>query len=80
MRPGVQALEAHQRTLFGHLKNEFFSRNLGQNDVRRHLYVLEKRTKDFKIAAAPIGVPFPNPIRLWRLETPLPDSHIVTPT
>jgi len=27
MRPGVQALEAHQRTLFRRLKKEFFSRN-----------------------------------------------------
>jgi len=31
MHPEVQALEAHQHTLFRHLKNEFFSRNLGQN-------------------------------------------------
>jgi len=36
MRPGVQVqvLEAHQHTLFRHLKNEFFSRNLGQNILR----------------------------------------------
>jgi len=34
MRPGEQALEAHQHTLFRHLKNEFFSRNLGQNKMR----------------------------------------------
>jgi len=31
MRPGAQALEAHQRTLFRHLKNEFFSKKIGQN-------------------------------------------------
>jgi len=30
MRSGVQALKTHQHTLFRHLKNEFFSRNLGQ--------------------------------------------------
>jgi len=29
MLPGVQALEAHQHILFRHLKNEFFSKNLG---------------------------------------------------
>jgi len=31
MRPGMQALEGHQYTLFKHLKNDFFSRNLGHN-------------------------------------------------
>jgi len=31
MRVGAKALEAHQHTLFRHFKNEFFSRNLGQN-------------------------------------------------
>jgi len=30
MSPRVQALEARQHTLFRHLKNEFFSGNLGQ--------------------------------------------------
>jgi len=34
-------LEAHQHTLFRHLKNEFFSRNLGQN-MPRTAYFLEK--------------------------------------
>jgi len=29
MHPGVQALEVHQHTLFKHLKDEFFNRNLG---------------------------------------------------
>jgi len=42
MHPGVQALEAHQHTLFRHLKNEFFSRNLSQN-MRKTAYFLEKR-------------------------------------
>jgi len=31
MLPGAQALKAHQHTVFRHLKNEFFSKNLGQN-------------------------------------------------
>jgi len=31
MRPGAQALKAHQYTLIRHLKNEFFSKNLDQN-------------------------------------------------
>jgi len=31
MRLRAQALETHQHTLFRHFKNEFFSRNLGQN-------------------------------------------------
>jgi len=42
MRPGVQALEAPQHTLFRHLKNEIFSRNLGQN-MSKNAYFLEKR-------------------------------------
>jgi len=42
MRPGVQASEAHQHTLFRHLKNEFFSRYLGQN-IPKNAYFLEKR-------------------------------------
>jgi len=42
MLPGVQALEAHQHILFRHLKNEFFSRNLGQN-MPKNAYFLEKR-------------------------------------
>jgi len=42
MHPGAQALEAHQRILLKHLKNEFFSRNLGQN-MPKIPYFLEKR-------------------------------------
>jgi len=42
MRPGAQALEAQQYTLFRHLKNELFSRNLGQN-MPKNAYFLEKR-------------------------------------
>jgi len=51
MRPEMQALEAHQHTLFRHLKNEFFSENLGQN-MPKNAYFLEKNCK---IAAAPGG-------------------------
>jgi len=51
LRPGLQALEAHQHTLFKHLKNEFFSRNSGQN-LPKHAYFL---VKGCKIAAAPGG-------------------------
>jgi len=36
----VQALEAHQHILFKHLKNEFFSRNLGKNKPK-NAYFLE---------------------------------------
>jgi len=42
MRPEVQALESHQHTLFRHLKNEYFSRNLGQN-MPKNAYFLEKK-------------------------------------
>jgi len=56
MRPGAQALEAYQYNLFRHLKNEIFSRNLGQN-MPKNAYILEKGCK---IAAAP-GAPPPNP-------------------
>jgi len=38
----VQALEAYQHTLFRHLKNDFFSKNLGQN-MPKNAYFLEKR-------------------------------------
>jgi len=31
MRFGAQTLKVHHHTLFRHLKNEFFSRNLDQN-------------------------------------------------
>jgi len=31
MRSEMQVLKAHQHSLFRRLKNEFFSRNLGQN-------------------------------------------------
>jgi len=40
-RPGMQATVAHLHTLFRHLKNEFFSRNLGQN-MPQNAYFLEK--------------------------------------
>jgi len=49
MRPGAQALDAHQHTLFIHLKNALFSRNLDQN-MPKNAYFLEK---GYKIAAAP---------------------------
>jgi len=42
MRSEVQALEAHQHTLFRHLKNEFFSRNLGQN-MPENAYFFRKK-------------------------------------
>jgi len=42
MRPGAQGLEAHQHTLFRHLKNKFFRRNLGQN-MPKNAYFLEKK-------------------------------------
>jgi len=42
MHSGVQVLEAHQHALFRHLKNEFFSRNLGQN-MPKNAYFLEYR-------------------------------------
>jgi len=51
MRHGVQALEAHQHTLFKHLKNEFFNRNADQN-MPKNAYFLEKGCK---ISAAPGG-------------------------
>jgi len=38
MQPEVQALEAHQHTLFRHLKYEFFSRNLGQNMPKMRIF------------------------------------------
>jgi len=41
MRPGAQALEEHQHTLFRHLKNEFFSKNLGQN-MPKNAYFLKR--------------------------------------
>jgi len=42
--PGEKALEAHQHTLFRHLKNAFFSRNLGQN-MLKNVYFLKKAVK-----------------------------------
>jgi len=42
MHFGEWALEAHQHTLFRHLKNEFFNSNLGQN-MPKNAYFLEKR-------------------------------------
>jgi len=42
LRPGVQALEAHQHTLFRHLKNEIFSKNLSQN-MPKNAYFSVKR-------------------------------------
>jgi len=56
MRLRVQALEAHQRTLFRHLKNEFFSRNLGQNMPKNEYF--EK--KAVKSPQRPEALP-PNP-------------------
>jgi len=47
MRPGVQVLKAHQHTLFGHLQNLFFSRNISQNTPKMRIFFLEGR----KIAA-----------------------------
>jgi len=44
MPSGAQALEAHQHTLFKRLKNEFFSRNLGQN-MSKNVYFLQKICK-----------------------------------
>jgi len=73
MRPGVQALEAPQHTLFRHLKNKFFSRNLSQN-MSKNTYFLKK---DCKIAAAlwraipnphwppAVGVSAPKPLRYY---------------
>jgi len=52
MHFGAKALETHQHTLFRHLKNEFFSRNLGQN-MSKNAYFL---VKGCKIAAAPGGL------------------------
>jgi len=37
-RPGEQALEAHQHTLFRHLKNAFFSQNLDQNMLKKEYF------------------------------------------
>jgi len=31
-------MEAHQQTLFRHLKNELFSRNLGQNMPKKCIF------------------------------------------
>jgi len=39
-----KALEEHQHTLFRHLKNVFFSRNLGQN-MLKNAYFFEKGVK-----------------------------------
>jgi len=58
-------LEAHQYTLFKHLKNEFFNRNSGQN-MPENAYFLEKCCK---IAAAPEGSAPEPPLASggWRL-------------
>jgi len=42
MHVGTRALETHQYTLFRHLNNEFFTKNLGQN-MPKNAYFLEKR-------------------------------------
>jgi len=42
MRLGAKAFKAHQQTLFGHFKNEFISRNLGQN-MLNNAYFVEKK-------------------------------------
>jgi len=57
------ALEVHQHTLFRHLKNKIFSRNLGQN-IFKNAYFLEK---GYKIAAAnPLGWGLrPQPLRCY---------------
>jgi len=50
MRFGAQALEAHQHTLFRHLKNEFFSRYLVQNMPKNAYLFLEKRLYNYHSA------------------------------
>jgi len=72
MHLGALALDAHQHTLFRHLKSEFFSRNLSQN-MPKNRYFLEKGCK---IAAEPGGSALDG---LRRLGTPPPDSRVVTP-
>jgi len=73
MRPGVQvqALVVHQHTLFRNLKNEFFSRNLGQN-MLNNAY----RKKGCKTAAAPGGSASESPLASegWGLS---PDPRVV---
>jgi len=53
----AQALEAHQHTLFRHLKNEFFSRNLRQY-MPKNAYFLEKIAVKLPQRR---GAPPPNP-------------------
>jgi len=75
-RPEEKALEAHQFTLFRHLKNVFFSRNLGQN-ILKNAYFLEKSCK---IAAASGDPPPKIPAGLQRLRTSSSDPRVVTLT
>jgi len=75
MRPGAQALKAHQLTLFKHLKHEFFSRNLGQN-MPKNAYFLKK--KSVKLPQRP-GAPPPNPRWSPALKISPPDPRVVTP-
>jgi len=75
----TQALEAHQHTLIRHLINEFFSRNLGQNNMLKNAYFLEK---SYEIGAAPRGLSPRTPLASggWGIPPPSPDPHVVTPT
>jgi len=77
MCPGAQALEAHQHTLFRHLKNEFFSKNLGQNMPKNAHFFRKKKAANRR---SDRGLCPCTLVRLRRLETPLPDLRVVTPT
>jgi len=72
-RPGKQALEAHQHTLFRHLKNALFSRNLGKNMLKNAYFFL----KSCKITAALRDLPPKIPAGLQRLGTLPQDLRVI---
>jgi len=77
MRPGAEALEVHQHTLFRHLKNEFFNWNLSQNNIPKNAHSLE-----IKVVKLPqrAGALLRTHVGLWRLGSPPSDPRVVTPT
>jgi len=76
MRLGEKALKAHQHTLFRHLKNAFFSKNLGQNMLKNEHFL-----KSCKITAASGDPPQKIPLAsMQQLGTPPPDPRVITLT
>jgi len=70
----AQTLEEHQNTLFRHLKNGFFSRNLGKICIKMRIF----RKNTVKLPQRP-GAPPQAPVGLRRLRTPPPTPRVVTP-